>query len=128
MKPVTEQAWYLALAKNTSNVQTVAMDNATEISSITQVTSKLRTRNESTELHYSTFQLQNFTTVKDMRNGLILDTGTTISVVGNKELIEQPRDNQESQVMITTNGGEFKANQRANFKSMTKLLPVWYNK
>ena len=95
MKPVTEQAWYLALTKDTLNVQTVATDNATEVSSITQVTSKPKAKKESNGLHYSTFQAQNFTTVNDMRNGLILNTGTMISIVGNKALIRQPRNDQE---------------------------------
>ena len=110
-KPVTEQAWYLTLIKDTSNVQTVATDNATEVSSITQMTMKPRTMKKSNRLHYSTFQSQNVMTVKDMRNILIIDTGTMISVVGNKELIGQIKDNQQDRVTIATNGGEFKASQ-----------------
>ena len=40
------------------------------------------------KMEYSTLQVQHFTTERDMREGLILDTGTTVSVVSNRNLID----------------------------------------
>ena len=62
-----------------------------------------------------------------MKNGLILDTGTTISVVGNTSLVGKRNKNSQDAVTITTNGGEFDAKEKAHLKSLTKLEPVWYN-
>ena len=54
-------------------------------------------------------------------------TGTTISVVGNSNLVKNRQANQQDTVTIATNGGDFQANEKAHLKSLTKLEPVWYN-
>ena len=92
-----EQAWFLALTKTQlSNVQTEdARSVVSDVSSVTQdtTTSGSRNKKESSGLHYSVFQTQNFTTAADMRNGLILDTRTTISVISNAQLVKDQQMN-----------------------------------